>query len=215
MLTALRKTLKELASEEVRASHARFFKDKPQLMGLTMPTLREVAKTYRELPLDALSKLLASAFQEERILALLILIYHYKKAPDAIYAYYLDHIDFIDNWNLVDLSAPAIVGVHLLKRDKAILTKLARSKTLWHRRIAIVSTWAFIKKGELAETERLATLLLQDKEDLMHKAVGWMLREAGKKDEAFLLGFLAKHEAVMPRTMVRYAKERLSAVRNK
>jgi 3-methyladenine DNA glycosylase AlkD len=136
----------------------------------------------------------------------------YKKAQpvdkEAIYRFYLDNIKSINNWNLVDASCRDIIGAHLLERDKSLLLSLAQSSDLWERRIAIVSTWAFIRKGQFAWTLKIAKILLNDNHDLIHKAVGWMLREVGGRDEAVLREFLNKHAAKMPRTMLRYAIEK-------
>jgi 3-methyladenine DNA glycosylase AlkD len=210
LIDKVRAALKAVASEEVADSHARFFKERPKLLGINTPTLRKIAKEFLDLPLDAISKLLKSSYQEERFLALIILCHRYKKEAESTYNYYLKHLDYIDNWNLVDVSAHEIVGRYLMEKDKSLLKELAASSNMWHRRVAIVATWAFIKKGRVQETGVIAELLLDDPEDLIHKAVGWMLRESGKKDLAFLEKFLHKHHQKMPRTMLRYAIERLS-----
>lgn len=184
-----------------------------KFLGITVPTLRTLAREFKQLPLSDIKQLLASPFNEERLLALLILVDQYKKASpelkETLYQFYIEHITQVNNWNLVDSSAHLIVGAHLTS-DISILHTLAASHNLWERRIAIVATWHFIRKNNLTPTFTLATILLQDAHDLMHKAVGWMLREAGKKDQQQLIAFLDLHAAHMPRTMLRYAIEKFS-----
>jgi 3-methyladenine DNA glycosylase AlkD len=174
--------------------------------------LRGVAKDYKNLSLRETLKLLHSPYHEDRLVALLILIHHYASGNDAVriqvYNSYLKHARFINNWDLVDCSAPQIVGIHLRNKDRQILYTLARSSNLWERRIAILATFDFIKHGEVEDTLKLAALLLSDADDLIHKAVGWMLREVGKRDLESAEGFLRKHYRRMPRTMLRYAIER-------
>lgn len=210
MFNSLKAKIQAVASQKVADSHARFFKERPLLLGITTPVMRQIAQEFWELPLTDITTLLNSQYQEERFLALLILIHHYKKNPEAIYHYYLDHLDYINNWNLVDCSAHLIVGDFLLKKERTPLYKLAHATNMWHRRVAIVSTWAFIKKNDVEETGLIAQKLLNDSEDLIHKATGWMLREAGKKSRPFLDQFLETHHVSMPRTMLRYAIEKLS-----
>jgi 3-methyladenine DNA glycosylase AlkD len=182
-------------------------------LGITVPNLRKIAKIYQGIELQALAELLESKYNEERLLVLLILVYQYQKGSssrqEALCAFYLSKLDCVNNWNLVDSSAHHILGHYLWDRDRSMLTKLAASGVLWERRIAIVATWYFIRKADLDWTFRLAKLLLNDPHDLIHKAVGWMLREAGKKDEARLIAFLSNHANRMPKTMLRYAMERL------
>ena len=177
-----------------------------RFMGVTVPTLRKIAKTYYDL-----SRLITSEFNEERFLALVILINQYQKASDNdkkfFYEFYIDNIKYVNNWNLVDASAYHIIGAYLWDKEE-YLFKLAKSENLWERRIAMVATWYFIRKNELDLTFKIAQLLLNDKHDLIHKAVGWMLREAGKKDEKKLIEFLNRHISQMPRTTLRYAIER-------
>jgi 3-methyladenine DNA glycosylase AlkD len=152
---------------------------------------------------------------EERLLALLLLVDAFQRADEAdqkrLYTVYLDHTAFINNWDLVDSSAPQIVGGFLQDRSRAPLRRLARSRSLWERRIAIVATHHFIRRGDLDDTFGIAELLLDDEHDLIHKAVGWMLREAGKRDGAALRRFLNGRSSRMPRTMLRYAIERFPA----
>jgi len=183
------------------AAHDRF-------MGVNVPTLRKIAKTFPDLSLDELETLLKSKINEERFLALVILVKQYQKAStyqkEALYQFYRDNLRHVNNWNLVDASAHLILGVHLEDKDKSVLSSLAKSEILWERRIAGVSTWHFIRKGHLRWTFEMAMLLLKDPHDLIHKAVGWMLREAGKRDEKQLMEFLDQHG----KTMLRYAIEK-------
>ncbi|HKS23067.1 MAG TPA: DNA alkylation repair protein [Thermoanaerobaculia bacterium] len=216
MLDDLRRRLRALG-DPLRAKHSlRFFKTAPgqyghgdRFLGLTVPAMRKLVREFRELPLAGAETLLASPWHEERLVALLILVAQYRHAPDAVYRLYLANTDRINNWDLVDASAPHIVGAHLETRSRKPLYRLARSKSLWERRIAIVATQHFIRLNDFDDTLAIARLLLDDEHDLIHKATGWMLREAGKRDERVLRAFLEEHAAAMPRTMLRYAIERL------
>jgi len=216
MLDELRRRLRKLA-DPVRAKHSlRFFKTAPgqyghgdRFLGLTVPAMRTLVREFRELPLAGAEALLASEWHEERLVALLILVAQYRHAPAEVYRLYLANTDRINNWDLVDASAPHIVGAHLETRNRRPLYLLARSKSLWERRIAVVATQHFIRRDDLADTLAIARILLRDEHDLIHKATGWMLREAGKRDERVLRAFLDEHAAAMPRTMLRYAIERL------
>jgi 3-methyladenine DNA glycosylase AlkD len=185
-----------------------------RFMGVKVPTLRKIAKSFAGLNLEDLYLLIQSKINEERLLALIILTEQYKigtlPQKEEIYQFYRNNMRHINNWNLVDSSAHLIIGAHLFERDRDFLEELALSLNLWERRIAIVATWYFIRKSELDWTFRVAKLLLNDSHDLIHKAVGWMLREAGKKDEARLISFLSEHAHQMPKTMLRYATERLT-----
>ncbi len=185
-----------------------------QFIGVRVPTLRMIAKQFSTLPQKEIHCLLSSHINEERLLALILLTHQYKKGSleekDRIYNFYIQNLSFINNWNLVDSSAHLIMGAHLWDKDKSYLIELASSSSLWERRIAIVSTWYFIRQKDLQWTFKIATLLLHDSHDLIHKAVGWMLREAGEKDHAPLMHFLDEHSHHMPRTMLRYAIEKLS-----
>jgi 3-methyladenine DNA glycosylase AlkD len=158
--------------------------------------------------------LIVSSINEERLLALIILTKQYSTATEPhkenVYQFYRTNMHHVNNWNLVDSSAHLIIGAHLFKQDCSILETLAASKNVWERRIAIVATWYFIRQSELEWTFKIAKLLHNDQHDLIHKAVGWMLREAGKKHEVSLISFLSEHAHQMPRTMRRYAMERLS-----
>ena len=194
------------------AEHDRF-------MGITVPNLRKIAKQFKDLPLDDIETLLYSKFNEERLLALIILTMQYEKASEdkkeELYNFYIKHLSQVNNWNLVDASAHLIVGSHLYEKDKDLLTKLAHSKNLWEKRIAMIATLYFIRKSSLDWTFKIAHILLSDAHDLIHKASGWMLREAGKKNEAELIAFLDKYATQMPRTMLRYAIEKLPASKRK
>ena len=211
--------LRQLA-DPVRATHSlRFFKTGPgdygegdKFLGLTVPQMRALARKYRGLGDDDTLELLASPWHEDRLVALLLLVDGYRRGDDnrrhKVHRAYLANTRWINNWDLVDSSAEYVVGAHLEAEEIALLEKLARSKELWERRIAIVSTFHFIKRGEFRPTLRISTMLLKDSHDLIHKAVGWMLREVGKRDRKTLDGFLKKHYRTMPRTMLRYAIER-------
>ena len=218
-LTGIRREIRALGSPE-RAKHSlRFFRTGPgqygegdKFLGLTVPEMRAIAKRYRDLGHDEILELLQSEWHEERLVALLLLVDSYQHGDDTgrekVHRAYLANTRQINNWDLVDMSAGQVVGGHLDAGEIALLEKLARSKGLWERRIAIVATFHFIKRGQLEPTQRISKMLLGDKHDLIHKAVGWMLREVGKKDRKVLDAFLAKHYHDMPRTMLRYAIER-------
>jgi 3-methyladenine DNA glycosylase AlkD len=213
-LEAARHALHQLA-DPVRARTQRgFFKNctGDTFLGVPTASARKVAKEFAHLPLAGIRKLMASAVHDERSLAHMILRIQFQKAAEAgqekIFNFYLRNRRLIRDWDGVDDSAPYIVGPWLLTRDKSLLYELAKSSRLWDRRIAIVSTWWFIRNGHLNDTFALAEILLHDTEDLIHKATGWMLREAGKKDLHALEKFLRRHHATMPRTSLRYAIER-------
>jgi len=218
-LKELRAELRALAKPRQAEVLMRFFKTGPgqygegdRFLGIKVPVQRAVAKKHRDISLGDVKKLMASPVHEERLVSLMILIENYNRADDAgrdkIIGLYLANTRNINNWDLVDLSAPQLLGRHLHGGNMKILKKLARSSSLWERRIAIVSTYYSIKKGEYDITLELAELLLDDGHDLIHKAVGWMLREVGKRDIGTERLFLDKHAAAMPRTMLRYAVER-------
>ena len=181
--------------------------------------MRKIATKYYSLPFKDLEKLLNDKIHEYRFIALIILSENFKKEDEKgkkeIFNFYLKNIQTIDNWDLVDLSAPKIVGAYLGNKDKRILYKLARSKNFWERRIAIVSTFSFIRNNDFFDTLTISELLINDEEDLIHKAVGWMLRELGKKDKTVLILFLNKFANQMPRTMLRYSIEKFSKAERK
>ena len=211
--------LKSLASPEAAKLAARFFKTGPgqygegdTFIGIKVPTLRTVARGYRAMPLDEIQSLLNSPVHEERHLALMILVLQVAKCAEAhrkgALDLYLSNTRFINNWDLVDCSTPQVVGGYLLDKSRKPLFQLTKSKFLWERRIAIVSTQHFIRHDDFADTLAISEKLLNDEEDLIHKAAGWMLREVGQKAQAVLEAFLDQHGAVMPRTMLRYAIEK-------
>ena len=198
----------------------RFFKTGPGeyaagdvFIGATVPQIRKLAKEFVGLTHVEVRKLLRSKFHEERLLALLILVRQYQrgddKQRDRVYRLYTTHLKWINNWDLIDVTAPHIVGSHLSKCDpRSVLYEWAVSRDLWRRRLAIMSTFHFIKQDDFDDTLRLAEILLDDPHDLMHKAVGWMLREIGNRDRAVEERFLKRHYKRMPRTMLRYAIEK-------
>ena len=197
----------------------RFFKTGPGeygegdvFLGIPVPVIRQMSKKYKALSFKNLEKLVQSKFHEERLLALLILVLQSRGATEGerkkIYDFYLRHMGCVNNWDLVDLSAEHLIGAHLMKRDKSILYQWAASKSLWKKRIAMMSTFHFVKNHRFSETLKLAKVLLGDEEDLIHKAVGWMLREIGKRNQEVEERFLNSHYQRMPRTMLRYAIER-------
>ncbi len=223
MMTAaeLRRRLRAHADPSRAAAAQRYFKTGPgeygegdRFIGVAAPGFRRVCRECRGTGLDVITQLLRSRIHEERVLALLLLVDAFKLADPPgrrrIYDLYLSHTSFINNWDLVDCSAPHIVGAWLADRGRAPLRRLARSPLLWDRRIAIISTLYFIRRGEIDDTLEIAKLLLQDTEDLIHKAAGWALREAEKRDGAAVRKFLDAHVGVMPRTMLRYAIERFA-----
>jgi 3-methyladenine DNA glycosylase AlkD len=218
-IDALKIILRESATVS-REKTTRFFKtgigqyaEKDVFIGVNVPTLHKIARDFSSLPLQALYQLLKSEVNEERLLTLLILRRQYIQAPsnikEEIYHFYLNNLLYVNNWNLVDASAPFILGAHLYDKNRDILLKLAQSQNIWERRVAIVSTAYWIRKHDSAWTLRIALMLLQDTHDLIHKAVGWMLREVGKRDENLLVTFLDHNAEKMPRTMLRYSIEKL------
>ncbi len=226
LLEELKIKLKESAKPETKKVLEYFFKTKPGdyaendiFLGVKVPEMRKIATKYYSLPFKDLEKLLNDKIHEYRFIALIILSENFKKEDEKrkkeIFNFYLKNIQTIDNWDLVDLSAPKIVGAYLGNKDKRILYKLARSKNFWERRIAIVSTFSFIRNNDFFDTLTISELLIDDEEDLIHKAVGWMLRELGKKDKTVLILFLNKFANKMPRTMLRYSIEKFSKAERK
>ncbi len=213
--------LREYAQVEKQEFMHHFFRTGPgeyaegdKILVVPVPIQRKIAKKYfKTIKQKELLKLLHSPWHEERLTALIILTYQFEKADEEererIFNFYLKKTKYINNWDLVDCSAYKIVGVFLLKRNKNILYQLAQSKSLWERRIAVVATLEFIRQGEFTPTMKIAKMLLNDDHDLIHKAVGWMIREVGKREEKVLTNFLEKHSTQMPRTMLRYAIEKL------
>ena len=218
----VRKELKSMADPDKAAILQRYFKtglgqygEGDIFIGVTVPQSRKVAKKFSQLELVEVKTLLYSRIHEERLVALLILVWRYNSAlssreeKEEIVKFYLENIKQVNNWDLVDLSAPNILGAHLIDKDRRLLYRLARSENVWERRIAILATYHFIRNGDFSDTLKITEILLQDRHDLIHKAAGWMLREVGKRDVASEQAFLEKHLGVMPRTMLRYAVERL------
>ncbi|WP_055074337.1 DNA alkylation repair protein [Pseudanabaena sp. 'Roaring Creek'] len=222
----LKGDLDALANPAKAIALARFFKtgkgeygEGDRFLGITVPEQRKIAKRYTHLSLEDLEELLQTDIHEYRLTALLILNYQFPKADATgrteIFNFYLNHTQWINNWDLVDVSCRQILGVHLLHQDHMILHKLARSPNLWEQRIAIVSTLEFIKHEQFTDTLEIAIILLHHSHDLIHKAVGWMLREVGKQERQVLVDFLDTHYQQMPRTMLRYAIEHFDESKRK
>jgi len=213
------KLLRSLANPNIAEPSKRYFKtgqgeygEGDRFLGIRVPDIRAQVKKCEAVSLENIQVLLMSAFHEERLLALLLLVRKFAKGDEkeqaAIYNLYLNNIHRINNWDLVDSSASHIVGSYLESRDKQILYELVKSTNIWERRIAVIATFQFIRNNQFDDALKLAKPLLYDKEDLMHKAVGWMLREIGKRDVAAEEAYLQTHYKKMPRTMLRYAIER-------
>lgn len=223
------KKLKGVASEEKRKVQLRFFKTGvgeygygDEFLGVMVPQVRAIVKeAWKDISLEEIETLLHSPYHEARLTALLLLvkIYEAKEASndikEKVFEIYTSNADYINNWDLVDLSAPNIVGQHLFDKDCSLLYEFAQSNHLWKQRIAVVATLTFIRKGEFSHTYSLAKLFMTTRHDLMQKAVGWMLREAGKRDVTRLRNFLNEYKNVMPRTMLRYAIEKFSVEERK
>lgn len=216
---AVHEKLLSLANPEIAEHSQRFFKtgvgeygEGDQFLGIRVPVLRKQVTQYQQLPDAEVIRLLHSPFHEERLFALLVWVKQFQKAPEEdqahLYNLYLHHTQYINNWDLVDSSAYQIVGVFLEGKDRQPIYSLAQSQSLWERRIAMIATFQWIRNHDFEDALALAKLLLQDPEDLIHKAVGWMLREIGKRDLEIEKGFLKVHYQDMPRTMLRYAIEK-------
>lgn len=221
MIALLRRDLRKIADPKKAKILQRFFKTgKGQygygdvFLGVMVPDSRTVAKKYKDLSWKEISELLQSKIHEERLVAILLLVHNFNTGQESekkrIYNFYLKHTKYINNWDLVDLSADKIIGGYLLGKDKKVLIRLAKSENLWEKRIAIMATFQFIKRQKSGSwTFKIAEILLSDKHDLIHKAVGWMLREVGKQiSQKVEEKFLKRHHKQMPRTMLRYAIER-------
>jgi 3-methyladenine DNA glycosylase AlkD len=218
----VKKELKKYSSDKRKKSNEWYFKTKlgdygygDKFIGVSMPDIRKVSKKFELISLQEIKKLLTSKIHEERMSALIILSYQFKKADKKIqkriYDFYLKDTKYINNWDLVDVTVNKIVGAYLWgkgNKDRKILYKLAVSKNMWERRIAIVATSYFIYQNHFSDTLKISKLLLNDKEDLLHKAVGWMLREVGKRDQKIEETFLKQNYKNIPRTTLRYAIER-------
>ncbi len=226
----LKEELKKYVSLERKKANKRFFKigegeygEGDRFLGISNPDTRKVAEKFADLNYIELQKIISSKFNEERLCALIILVNRYKKKRTGeaekkkIFKFFLKNLKNVNNWNLVDIATPHIMGEYLVnnKQEVKILDKLSSSKFHWHRRVSILATWGFIKRGDLQLTLKIAKKLLNDKEDLMHKAVGWMLREAWKKDAKMVEKFLIKNYNKIPRTTLRYTIERMSETKRK
>ncbi len=226
MLDSLIKDLENSKNPEKAKIFQRFFKtgkgdygEGDIFLGLNVPLQRSIAKKYLDLSLPKIQELLKSRIHEHRLVALIILINKYKKSSERekenIFGFYLKNTKNINNWDLVDISCPNIIGDFLSEKDKKTLYGLVGSENLWEKRIAIISCFAFIKKNEFGDALTISELLMKDKHDLIHKAVGWMLREIGKRDKKVLEDFLKFHYKNMPRTMLRYAIEKFPEEKRK
>lgn len=213
--------LQALSNAEKREIFPRFFKagkgeygEGDRFLGVTVPNIRAIAKLHKDISIEEIRELLQSEWHEVRLCALIIMVEKSKKKDEALrkelFNLYLSQTKRINNWDLVDLSCRFIIGEYLLDKSRDILYQLAQSSLLWDNRIAIVSTYAFIRKGQLEDTYALSDLMMQHPHDLMHKAIGWMLREAGKRNPERLYDYVMSHRADMPRTMLRYAIEKFS-----
>jgi len=222
----IKKRLKKLANPQKAGVLGGFFKTGPGqygegdvFLGITVPVLRKLSTEYAECPVMEAVQLLKSSIHEERLLALFLLIHAFSKGDDQvkreIYSLYLKNTRYINNWDLVDLSAPNIVGTYLLDKSRKPLYELARARGLWKKRIAILATFRFIRQNDFDDALRLSKILLTDEHDLIHKAVGWMLREIGKRELKAEERFLKQHYKRMPRTMLRYAIERFPEAKRK
>ncbi|EFC72284.1 DNA alkylation repair protein [Prevotella melaninogenica] len=213
--------LQALSDAEKREIFPRFFKagkgeygEGDRFLGVTVPNIRAIAKLHKDISIEEIRELIQSEWHEVRLCALIIMVEKSKKKDEALrkelFNLYLSQTKRINNWDLVDLSCRFIIGEYLLDKSRDILYQLAQSPLLWDNRIAIVSTYAFIRKGQLEDTYALSDLMMQHPHDLMHKAIGWMLREAGKRNPERLYDYVMSHRADMPRTMLRYAIEKFS-----
>ena len=213
--------LQALSDAEKQEIFPKFFKagkgeygEGDRFLGVTVPNIRAIAKLHKDISMEEIQDLIQSEWHEVRLCALIIMVEKSKKKDEALrkelFNLYLSQTERINNWDLVDLSCRFIIGEYLLDKSRDILYQLAQSSLLWDNRIAIVSTYAFIRKGQLEDTYALSDLMMQHPHDLMHKAIGWMLREAGKRNPERLYDYVMSHRADMPRTMLRYAIEKFS-----
>ena len=214
------KELKQLADSEKKEVLQRFFKtgkgqygEGDVFIGVTVPKIRLLAKKYKDVSLDQVQKLLKNKIHEVRLLGLIILTY--KKLDKNIYDLYLKNTQYVNNWDLVDLTAHKIVGQYLEDKDRKVLYKLAKASNLWEKRIAMISCWGYIRNNDFEDALKIAEILLNDDHDLIHKAVGWMIREIGKKEQDTAERFLLKYRKVMSRTTLRYAIERFDEKKRK
>lgn len=222
MINNLRSDLKKSSNKNKAKVLQRFFKtgkgeygEGDIFIGVTVPNIRNTAKKYYNIDFNNIKELLSSKIHEERLCAVLILVENFKNNDKEIFDFYINNLKFVNNWDLVDLSADKIMGRYLFDKPKDLLFKLARSNNLWERRISIISTFYFIKNNDFKDTLKISELLLNDKQDLIHKAVGWMLREIGKRDLKIEEEFLRIHYKKMPRTMLRYSIEKFDEKKRK
>lgn len=224
MITILqvKKELKKLANPKKAKDLQWFFKtgkgeygEGDIFLGITVPKLRATAKKYNDISFVDIKKLITSKYHEERFIALLFLTHKFETDPKKVFDFYLKNAKHINNWDLVDVSAHKIVGAYLVDKKRDVLYKLAKSKLLWERRIAIIATFWFINRGDFKDATKLATLLVKDEHDLMHKAVGWVMREVGKQSLKTEEAWLKKYYKTMPRTMLRYAIEKFPESKRK
>jgi 3-methyladenine DNA glycosylase AlkD len=218
MLEELRKELQKLSNKKRAAAMQKFFKTAEGeyafgdvFIGLTVPQSRQLAIKYKDLAFEDLYKLIRSEVHEERLIALLIMVHNFKAdemLQRRIYEFFMKNIKFVNNWDLVDLASDKIVGGYLIDKPKAVLYKLANSKNMWERRIAMVATYNFIKNEMYDDAISIAEKLVEDENDLIQKAVGWMLREVGKRNKSIEEAFLKKHYKTMGRTALRYSLEK-------
>ena len=219
MILKIKSDIRKLADPKKAEILQRFFKtgegeygEGDIFLGLTVPKSRQIAKAYKNIPVSEIEELLHSKIHEERLIALILLVNQFKKGSKEdqkqIFDSYLRNTEFINNWDLVDLSAKHIIGGYLDDKKRDVLYKLASSKNVWERRIAIIATFFFINKNDFSDTVKISEKLIKDKHDLIQKAVGWVLRETGKKNKQVLENFLKKYHKAMPRTMLRYAIEK-------
>lgn len=215
MLEEIIKEMNENYNEKKAKGNYKFFQTHPggygegdDFLGLTVPIQRKIAKKYKNLPLEDVEKLLQSKYHEHRLIALYILILNFKNKKEEVIDIYLRNLERVNNWDLVDSSAPYLLGPYLEDKDRSILYELAKSDNLWKQRIAIITTLYFIKNNDFEDALKISEILLNHKHDLIHKAVGWTLREIGKRDKKVEEAFLKKYYKNMPRTMLRYAIEK-------
>jgi len=220
MLNKIKKELREYATDERKKTNMWFFKtgegqygEGDKFLGVTLPEIRSVAKKYEDVAFDVVQGLVSSEFHEERMLGLIILTYQYNKSKSEeekkkIFDFYVKNIRHINNWDLVDVTCHRVVGDYLKDKNRKFLYDLAKSNDLWEKRIGIISTFAFFKDNDFKDSLAIADILLNDEHDLIHKAVGWTLREVGKRDIKLLRDFLTKYSKTMPRTALRYSIEK-------
>ncbi len=216
----IKQELNNLACKKNAEIYSNFFKSRKgeygegdKFIGVTVPEQRKIAKKYMHAPLMDLVELVSSGIHEHRLTGFIILTYQFEKYPEQrknIFNFYVKYHKYANNWDIIDVTAPRIIGQYLLDNNKSLLYKYAKSKNMWEKRISIVSTMAFIYNNKFDDTIKISEILLHDKHDLIHKAVGWMLRETGKRDVKVLETFLKKYSRVMPRTMLRYSIEKFS-----